>query len=194
MEKFQILSKILFSIAIIYFSTAVIITVNEASQTREALPGIIQQVQTLEKNSKIANMLNQTSKLVSEIAEIRKQIPAILEEVKATRNAVPLIVNEVALVRQQIPEILQQVEATREIVPDILQEVSAVRKEAPLILKQTENLLAQAEKASNNFGEGAVEGAVEGVIKGVLKTPFNILETGINEVNNTRKLLDRSKK
>ena len=57
MSKSLIIIKILFSLAIIYLATAIIIFTNEITKTRETIPQILSVIKQLEKDVKIKILL-----------------------------------------------------------------------------------------------------------------------------------------
>ena len=202
MEKLALLSKYLLSLAIIYFSTVLLLLVNEAAETRKAIPLLIDKLDSIENSENILEVLRMaaqitgnTARVSEEVTAIRKDLPAlyseidktravipgILEEVKAVRDELPGLYTEVDKTRNLIPEILKEMESTRNLVPNIINEVKAVREDTPKLLANTSDLLDRAQKISDEAGKGAVHGAV----KGVLTAPLNVLESGFSTVKDT---------
>ena len=56
MEKLQIATKALFSIALIYLASVLLMMVLEVRQTREAIPDILRQVKQIEMDSDISEI------------------------------------------------------------------------------------------------------------------------------------------
>lgn len=190
MEKLQIASKALFSIALIYFASVLLIMVLEVRQSREMIPDILSQVEQIEIDSDIPGILKQVAQItndippiIKEVSAIRKEIPAILHEVAQVRQQIPSILVQVEETRQIIPPILHEIEETRAIVPDVLQEVAAVRKEAPELLDKTQKLMADAQQISTRAGEGATEG----VVKGLITAPVDLIEGGVHDLTKPKK-------
>ena len=166
MEKLQIASKILLSLALIYFSTAMIMFVIEVGKTRVVIPEILDAVSRLKVDAGIPKILTQLSEITEEISLVRKEIPAILLQVEKTREAIPSILEQVKQVNSHIPEILRQVEETRKTIPPILEELAAVREALP-------ESLAKAQKIVDDANEISVVG---GVAKGVVSAPFKLFK------------------
>ena len=185
MEKFQIIGKYLMALALIYFSTALLLFVHEVAETRKAIPILIEKLDSIENSQNIREVLRlaaqitqNTVQISDEISAFRKDLPAIYTEVEKTRNVIPGILEELRAVRGDLPAFYAEVEKTRAIVPEILEEVRALRKELPRLMAETGALIDRAEKASDEAGKGAVHG----VIKGIITTPINVIESGISDV------------
>ena len=193
MEKLQIASNTLFSIALIYLASVLLIMVLEVKQSRETIPDILRQVKQIEIDSDIHGILKQVAQItndippvIKEVSAIRKEIPAILHEVAQVRQQIPSILVQVEETRQIIPPILHEIEETRAIVPGVLQEVAAVRKEAPELLDKTQKLMADAQQISTRAGEGVTEG----VVKGLITAPVDLIEGEVREVTKPKKKED----
>ena len=185
MEKLQIIGKYLMALALVYFSTALLLFVHEVAETRRAIPILIEKLDSIENSQNIQEVLRlaaqitqNTVQISDEISAFRKDLPAIYTEVEKTRNVIPGILEELRAVRNDLPAFYAEVEKTRAIVPEILEEVRALRKELPKLMAETGALLDRAEKASDEAGKGAVHG----VIKGIITTPINVIESGISDV------------
>ena len=165
MEKLQIATKALFSIALIYLASVLLMMVLEVRQTREAIPDILRQVEQIEMDSDISEILKQVAQITDEISPIVKEVSAI---------------------REEIPAILHEVKETRATVPAVLQEVAAVRKEAPELLDKTQKLMTDAPQISARAGQGAAEGAV----KGLITAPVDLIEGGVKNITKPRKKED----
>ena len=184
MEKLQIASKILLSIALIYLSTAIILFVVEAGKTRRAIPEIFKDIDRMKVDADIPKIVGQISEITKEIALVRQEIPAILKEVDLVRQEIPAILKEVAASREavppileqvdeinrQIPEILRQVEETRKIVPPVLEEVAAVRRELPQSLDKAEKIVKDVKEIS----------VVSGVATDIVTSPFKLIKKGVD--------------
>lgn len=171
MEKLQIASKILLSLALIYFSTAIIMFVIETGRTREAIPEILTDIGQLKLNAEIPIILRKVSEIIKEVSLVRQEIPSILKEVEAIRMAVPPILEEVEEIRMAIPPILKEVEEIRMAIPSILEEVAAVREELPQSLDKTQKIVTDAKEIN------VVGGVTKGVgqtAKGVVTAPFRL--------------------
>ena len=185
MEKLQILSKYLMALALIYFSTTLLLFVYEVAETRRAVPILIEKLDSIENSENIqevlrlaAHITKDTARISGEISAFRKDLPALYTEVEKTRNVIPGILDEVRAVRSDLPAFYAELEKTRAIVPEILQELQALRSELPILLAKTETLLKRAKKVSDEAGKGAVHG----VIKGIITTPLHVIESGISDV------------
>ena len=185
MEKLQILSKYLLSLALIYLSTSLLLFVQEVAKTREAIPLLIEKLDSIENSENIQEVLRlavqvtqNTAHVSDEVSAFRKDLPTIYTQVKKTRNVIPGILEELRAVRSELPEFYTEVEKTRATIPEILIEVRALRKELPKLIAETGTLLKRAEKASDKAGKGAVHG----VIKGIITTPFHVIESVISGV------------
>ncbi len=185
MDKLQILSKYLLSLALIYFSTSLLLLVNEIGQTRKALPILIEKLDSIENSENIQEVLRlavevtkNTAHVSDEVSAFRKDLPKLYSEVEKTRNVIPGILEEVRAVRSDLPVFYTEIEKTRAVVPEMLEEVRALRKEMPKLLAETGALLDRAEKASDKAGKGAVHG----VIKGIITTPLHVIESVISNV------------
>lgn len=165
MEKLQIASKILLSLALIYFSTAIIMLVIETGRTREAIPEIIADINSLNLNEDVSKILIQVPEITEEVSLVRQEIPPILKEMEEIRKA--------------IPPILAQIEETRKIIPPILEEVAAVRQELPESLAAAQKIVTDAKEISI---VGGVTKGVGGAAKGVVTTPFRLLKKGADKV------------
>lgn len=188
MEKLQIFVKYLMALSIIYFSTTLLLFVNEVERTRKALPLLIEKLDSLENSQNIKEVLSLTAQITlntanvaDEITAFRKDLPTIYSEVEKTRKVIPDILGELNAVRTDLPTFYREVAKTRAIIPEILTEVRALRKELPKLVAETRVLLDRAEKASDDAGKGAVHG----VIKGIITAPINVIESGISGISET---------
>lgn len=190
MEKLHVFSKLLFSAALCYIATAIILFTLELGKTRESIPALLKQVEKVEASAEIPKILAQVAGITQEIAAVRTEIPAILEQVKKTREMVPAVLQEVGQLRSvTVPAVLKEVQLAqqatipavlkqvREAMPSVLQEVAAVRKEAPEILTKTQKIMDDAKRISSQ----ATSGAVQGVFKGVLSAPLNLIKEGVDK-------------
>lgn len=185
MDKLQILSKYLLSLALIYFSTSLLLFVNEIGQTRKALPILIEKLDSIENSANVQEVLRlavevtkNTAHVSDQVSAFRKDLPKIYREVEKTRKIIPGILEEVRAVRSDLPVFYNEVDKTRAVIPEVLIEVRALRKEMPKLLAETGALLDRAEKASDRAGKGAVHG----VIKGIFTTPLHVIESVISDV------------
>lgn len=186
MEKLQIFSKYLMALALVYFSTTLLLFVHEVTKTRKALPLLIEKLDSIENSENIQEVLRlavqitkNTAHVSDEVSAFRKDLPTIYREVEKTRNVIPDILEELRAIQSNLPEFYAEVEKTRSIVPEILKEVRALREELPNLIAETETLLKRAEKVSDEAGKGAVHG----VIKGVITAPLNVIESGISGIS-----------
>lgn len=186
MEKLQIFSKYLMALALVYFSTTLLLFVQEVTRTRKALPLLIEKLDSIENSDNIQEVLRlavqitkNTAHVSDEVSAFRKDLPTIYREVEKTRNVIPDILEELRAIQSNLPEFYAEVEKTRSIVPEILKEVRALREELPNLIAETETLLKRAEKVSDEAGKGAVHG----VIKGVITAPLNVIESGISGIS-----------
>ena len=192
MEKLQVFSKLLFTAAMCYVATAVILFTLELGKTRESIPGLLKQVEQVEASAGIPQILAQVAKITKEVSAVRAEIPAVLAQLEKTRAVVPSVLKEVALLRENtvpavlkemqlaqqktIPAVLKEVQlAQQTTIPSVLTEVADVRKEIPDLLARTQGIMDDA----RNISSQASKGAVEGVFKGVLSAPLNLIKVGV---------------
>ena len=194
MEKLKLFGKYLFSLAIIYFSTSILLFANEVGNTRKALPILIEKLDAIENSKNIQEVLRlavqiteNTAHVSNGISAFSKELPGIYREVEKTRAVIPGILEEIRAVRGDLPLFYSEVDKTRSVVPDILEEVRALRQELPKLVAETRDLIKRAEKASDKAGKGAVQG----VIKGIITAPINVIESGISDVK--EKVSDQKK-
>ena len=160
MEKIQLASKILLSLALIYFSTAIIMFVVETGRTRQAIPEILNDINRIKVDANIPKILDQLSEITQEVASVREQIPAVLERVDQ--------------INRQIPDILSEVAKTRKAIPPILEEVAAVRQQLPESLNKAEKIVKDAKEIS-------IKSKVGGVARDVVTTPFKLIQKGVEQ-------------
>lgn len=154
MEKFQLIGKYLIALALIYFSTVLLLLVHEAAQTRKAIPQLIEKLDSIENSENIIKVLSlaaqitgDTAKISGEVSDLRKGLPALYAEVEKTRALIPGILKESEAIRHDLPELYAQVEKTRALIPGIIKEVETVRRELPLFYSEVEKtglLVSQA--------------------------------------------------
>jgi len=195
MDKLQILSRYLLSLALIYFSTSLLLFVNEVAETRKALPLLIEKLDSIENSENILEILRlavqvtkNTAHVSDEVAAFRKDLPEIYTELDKTRKLIPGILEEIRAVRSDLPLFYSEVEKTRVVVPEVVNEVRDLRKEMPRIIAEAGALLDKAEKASDKAGKGAVHG----VVKGIITTPLHVIESVISDVKD--KVIEKEKK
>ncbi len=149
MEKIKIILQILFSGAIIYFATSIILLTVELSKIREEVPKVISSIERLESDAKINSILETANLGIKEIPNILKEIekvreltPLILKQVDNTNKNIPAILKEVKQTRETIPSVLKEVKQTRKSITPILKESKAIRETIGPILKESKNIRA----------------------------------------------------
>jgi len=147
LEKIKIVVQVVFSGAIIYFATSIILLTLELSKLRETVPEIMSSIEKLESDAKINSILETANLGIKEIPNILKEIkkvreltPSILKQVDNTNKNIPVILKEVKQVREVIPSVLEEVKQTRKSISPILEESKAIRKTIPPILKESQNI------------------------------------------------------
>lgn len=158
------------------------------------LPTVAQSLETVGEDSKPLNETLQAylpaiNQALDEVEAVRTALPAILDEVAAVRQAtqalVPDVMMEIERVRSELPGMLtavekvtasadgisQQVAQIQLLVPDVLAESAAIRAALPDAMVQAEQLIIQAERATDR----AAEGAVGSIVVGAVKTPFRLI-------------------
>jgi len=170
--------------ALIYFSYAIIYTVNQVPEIIEAIdktsvrvdrvldeitiiseqiPPVVEQADLLQQNIPL---------ILAEVKSSRILIPDVLNEVELTRQQIPLILAEVKAVQEALPKVMNELEAYRKLMPDILAEMAAVREIIPPTLDRAESLAKEVSKA----GQKASEGVVMGFFSGIIKLPFKMFD------------------
>lgn len=192
MERTQILTKVIFSIALAYFATSIIFLTFEMREIRESIPVILDKTSQLGKDSNIPIILQTIKEVTLEIKEVREEIPLVLKEIEEVRKLTPLVLEQIDNTNKNIPNILQEVKLTRESVPSILNESEQIRKSIPPILDEVKAVrldipdhLARTEKITDNIAKlsnQAASGAVKGTVKGVLSLPYELLKTTTEKV------------
>jgi len=200
MEKISVFIKVLFSLAIIYLATSIILFTNEIKQTRDELPKIITMLEKVENNTQVDEVILTLRDTIKEVKAFREHIPEILkeskeirkltptvlksvdninsnispilQEIKQTRETIPSILNESKAVRNSIPPILNEIKSTRETIPSILNESKAIRKELPIEITKVEKITQNI----NALSQQAASGAVQGTLRGIFDIPRNVIE------------------
>jgi surface antigen len=120
--------------------------------------------------------------IIEEMAAVRKTVDKAVVEVGNTREAVPGILADLELVTREVENtvgqlpgvidpVLVEVGKTRETIPDILEEVRLTREAMPVLMDRADQLIANAGKAGQQVGKGAMTGMVGGIIS----MPFGIV-------------------
>jgi len=117
MSKSLIFIKILFSLAIIYLATAIIIFTNEITETRKTIPQVLTTIEQFEKDAKIKSILLSIENTTKEIKAVRETIPKILEEIERVRKLTPEILSRVDNINASIPPILEESKKIRGSIP-----------------------------------------------------------------------------
>ena len=105
--------------------------------------------------------------VLTEVAEIRKEIPLILNEVKEVRKIIPKTLKTIDSASQSISSAAEQIETLEPHIKPILKEVKSTREALPEILDKTEVVLKDANKAAEKAGSS--------LITGVIKSPFKLV-------------------
>ena len=133
MEKIKIVVQVVFSAAIIYFATSIILLTVELSKLRKTVPEVMSSIEKLESDAKINSILETANLGI-------KEIPNILKEIEKVRELTPSILKQVDNTNKNIPAILEEVKQTRKVIPSVLKEVKQTRDTIPLILTETKNI------------------------------------------------------
>ena len=164
MEKIKIVVQIIFSIAIIYFATSIILLTVELSKIREEVPNILSSIEKIERDAKIDSILETADLGIKEIEKLRELTPLILKQVDNTNKNIPVILEEVKQTREAIPAILTESKNIRASIPPILEESKAIRKDVPIQLDKVEKITKNIDQISKDVASGAVSGTVTGII------------------------------
>jgi len=126
----SVLSAAVFSLAgaLVYFTITL-------ARVAAGVPAILELVQVTQEK---------VDPIVDEVAEFRKLVPTILEEMEQIRLTVlPPVLDEVAKIRGHLPAILEESSHIRQSIPPILEEVVGYREQIPLILEQVDKIQLQ---------------------------------------------------
>ena len=212
MERIKIVVQVVFSSAIIYFATSIILLTVELSKLREAVPEVISSIEKLESDVKINSILETANLGIKEIPNILKEIekvreltpsilkrvdntnkniPAILEEVKQTREAIPSVLKEVKQTRESIKPILQESKAIRKTIPPILQESQEIRKSIPPILNESKAIrkdvpiqLEKVQKITKDI-EKISKDAAKGAVSGTVRGIIGLPKDLVDKTTDT---------
>ncbi|MFT5661167.1 MAG: methyl-accepting chemotaxis protein [Sulfurimonas sp.] len=150
MGEIQIITKVIFSIAIAYLATSIILFTIEVGKNRQAIPEILNSLEKLENAANINSILKSVDTTTQEITMVRKEIPNILYELQKIRKLTPLILEQVDNTNKNIPKILEEIKQTRKTVPLVLTESKKIRKimlnESKKIRETLPSILNEAKK------------------------------------------------
>ena len=96
MERIKIVVQVVFSAAIMYFATSIILLTVEFSKIREEVPNVISSIEKIERDAKINSILETANLGI-------KEIPNILQEMQKLRELTPLILKQVDNTNKNIP-------------------------------------------------------------------------------------------
>jgi len=167
--KLRFAGQCLVAASLIYAAFILGTVVQEVRKIRVVLPEMLTQIERIEQSAQIPKILQQTQKVLADLnpwlTQVKAgndQIPAILQEVAATRAIISPVLKESSQIRDQLDRQL----------PLVLQEVKAVREEAPGLLDKADSIVKQAKQISEKSGEAAAVG----VLKGIFSAPLKILK------------------
>lgn len=172
MKKATIFAKILFSLALVYFTTSLILLTIELGKIRESVPEILVSIEKIENGKNLNNISNS-------MAIVSKELPNVLKEIKEVRKLTPTILKQVDKTTNTIPSILKESQEIRKSIPPILKESQNLRKEIPPELNKVEHITKNIQQISNDAASGAVTGTIGGVLslpKNLIKKTTNILK------------------
>lgn len=170
MHYIRSFSTLCLALAMAYFAYALISVAGEIKMTREQLPQLLNQVETMEKSIRVDEWLALAEHLDT-------QLPSVLAQVERTRATANAINN-------RIPSILKEVNALRQnTIPDVLKETTSIRKMLPTTLQDMNALADKAKSVSEN----ATEGAIDGTLKSLVKAPITLIKSAGKEVTDVGK-------
>jgi len=160
-DKLKFLAMTSLSFSLFCLALSIGYVAYEIGKTRTQAPHLLVQVE--QTSEKIAPVIN-------EIAEIRRTIPPILDEVEASRKEMPAILSSIDNVSEAANAIAKEVGEVRVIMPDILAELQKTREAIPGMLEQADQVAGKAQQAAKNAGKQAAGGVIEGIVT----SPFTI--------------------
>lgn len=127
------------------------------------------------------------------LAQVADGMPAILAEVKATRESLPgtldktiVLAEKIEKTSQTLPAVLEEVRQTRKLIPDAMKKVGDVNAKIPLILDEMRQYRKELPKVRKTIDEAAV--SVQGFTK-ELAAIRPLVPKVLTEIEKTREAL-----
>lgn len=180
-----LLSILIGSIALVYFSHALILVAESVSRAYERADKILEEVDELQ-GDQIPDIIKTIDGITAEISAVRNTIPIITDEIEAYRTStIPGVERRVDSIIQKIPQILIRVDSISQGIKDINGSVKLALHESEQIMEvippvmhtintsvdsihnylvMADDLVGRIDNISKNAGRNTGSGLVAGIV------------------------------